>query len=266
MSVIVKYKNVLRELIRLRFQKLMLFRIGVIGPFFVDGSMFGIQLLVFSAIYANVDAIGSWGRGEMILYIGSFSMLNAISMMVCFFGLVSIPGKIRSGDLDLYLTKPVSPLFRLSLENMSPGSGLLVVMSALIIAYGVRVSDVGLCPGRVLAYLFWMMLMQILYYLLEVLIRTMTFYVLGNSRIEQIEEASIEMCMQLPGIALYGVYKIIFYYLLPYGMMATLPVQSMIGELTWQMALQGIFVVAGFGLLTGILWKRGLKRYNSASS
>ena len=97
------------ELIKLRFQHLMMFRLGFWGPFFVDGSLFVIQLIVFQAIYANVDTIGPWGKGEMVIFIGTFSLVNAVNMVVYFFGVNGISGKIRNGDIDLYLTKPVSP-------------------------------------------------------------------------------------------------------------------------------------------------------------
>ena len=40
--------RVLRELFRIRFQHLMLFRLGFFGPFFVDGSLFAVQLMVFT--------------------------------------------------------------------------------------------------------------------------------------------------------------------------------------------------------------------------
>ena len=83
---------------------------------------------------------------------------------------------------------------------------------------------------------------------------------------EQLEEAGIDLCMKLPGIALYGVYKVIFYLLLPYGIMATLPVQRMIGEMSLRGALYGIGVVALFTVITYEVWKQGLKHYNSASS
>ena len=58
--------RVLRELMRIRFQGLMMFRLGFFGPFFVDGSLFVIQLMVFRIVYSNVERIGSWGQGEMI--------------------------------------------------------------------------------------------------------------------------------------------------------------------------------------------------------
>jgi len=260
------YGRVLKVLIKLRFQNLMMFRLGFWGPFFVDGSLFGIQLMVFSAVYENVERIGTWGRGEMILYIGSFSLLNAVSMLICFFGINSIPDKIRSGEMDLYLTKPISPLFRFTFEKMNPCSIMLIILSFCMIGYGIRVSDIAMYPGNVGAYVFWMILMQILYYEMEVLIRSTTFFAMSNGRITQLEGTFLEMCMQLPGVTFYGIYKVIFCFVLPYGIMATFPVQSMIGKMTWQMALQGILVVGVFTVLTGVLWKKGIRHYNSASS
>lgn len=261
-----KNMRVLGVLIQLRFHGLMVFRLDFFGPFFVDGSLFVIQLLAFGAVYANVDAIGSWGRGEMILYIGTFSLINALNMVIYFFGVNGIPGKIKSGELDLYLTKPVSPLFRLTFEQISPGSIPLLVMSICIIAYGAGELSVPIEPGALAAYSFWIVIMTVLYYEMEVLMRSVSLYIVSTARMDQLEDAAISLCMKLPGIAFYGVYKVIFYLVLPYGIMATLPVQQMIGEMNWKLAAYGIFVVALFSMLTALVWSRGLKHYNSASS
>ncbi|MDE7204824.1 MAG: ABC transporter permease [Lachnospiraceae bacterium] len=266
MSKIRKNWRVLRELFYLRFHGLAVFRLDFFAPFFVDGSLFLIQLLAFGVVYSNVDTIGSWERGEMILYIGTFSLLNAVNMTVYFFGINAIPSKIRSGELDLYLTKPVSPLFRLTFENISPGSVPLILMSMCIIAFGVSGLDAELTFAKLTAYLFWIVLMEILYYEMEVIIRSVSLYIVSMARMEQIEEAGIDLCMKLPGIAFYGVYKVIFYLILPYGIMATLPVQSMIGEMDLWMGVYGISVLVLFSAITGAVWKHGLRHYNSASS
>lgn len=258
--------RILKELIYLRFHGLMVFRLDFFGPFFVDGSLFLVQLLAFAAVYSNVETIGSWGMGEMIIYVGTFSLLNAVNMTLYFFGVSAIPYKVRSGELDLYLSKPVSPLFRLTFEKISPGSIPLIIMGVCIILYGVGVSDAELSGGRIAAYIFWLFIMEILYYEMEVIIRSVSLYVVSMARMEQLEEAGLELCMKLPGIAFYGIYKVIFYLLLPYGIMATLPVQSLIGEMGWQSALYGAAVVAGFTAITCVMWKNGLRRYNSASS
>ncbi len=265
-SAIRKNMRVLRELFYLRFHGIAVFRLDFFAPFFVDGSLFLIQLLAFGVVYSNVETIGSWGKGEMILYIGTFSLLNAVNMTIYFFGTNAIPQKIRSGELDLYLSKPVSPLFRLTFENISPGSIPLILMSICIIAFGVSKLERGLTLAGLASYLFWIVLMEILYYEMEILIRSVSLYVVSMARVEQLEEAGIDLCMKLPGIALRGVYKVIFYLILPYGIMATLPVQSMVGEMTLQRAVYGIGVVVLFTVITCAMWTRGLKHYNSASS
>ena len=261
-----KNMHVLRELFYLRVHGLMVFRFDFFAPFFVDGSLFMIQLMAFHAIYSNVDAIGSWGKGEMILYIGTFSLINALCMTIYFFGVNSIPYKVRSGELDLYLSKPISPLFLLTFENISPGSIPLIIMSICIIAYGAHMLNRKLTVVMIAGYVFWLIIMTILYYEMEVIIRSVSLYIVSMARMEQIEEASIDLCMKLPGIAFYGVYKLIFYLILPYGIMATLPVQSMIGEMNLQTAVYGICIAALFSAITAVLWKQGLKHYNSASS
>lgn len=261
-----KHYRVFKELVKLRFHRLTVFRLDFFAPFFVDGSLFLAQLLVFGAVYANVDSIGTWGRAEMILYIGTFSLLNAVSMTVCFFGLTGIPGKIVNGEMDMYLSQPISPLFRLTFEKINPGSIPLILMSLCLIGWGVRTGETAVGWSQVGAYVFWVCVMEILYYDMEVLMRAVSFYMVSNARLVQLESACLDLCMKLPGIAFYGVYKFVFYYLLPYGIMATLPVQSLIGELMGREALGGIGVVTVFTGFTCFVWTKGIKRYNSASS
>lgn len=258
--------RILKELLRIRFEGLMMFRLGFFGPFFVDGSLFVIQLMVFGAVYSNVERIGSWGQGEMILFIGTFSLINAAGMVIYFFGINQLPEKIKKGELDLYLTKPVSPLFRLTFEKINPGSIPLVLMSLCIIGYGVHKSGITPDMGKVFAYLGWVIMMTVLHYDMMVLIRCVCFYLVTNARLEQLEDAALDLCIKLPGIAFYGIWRIIFCVFLPYGLMATLPVQRMTGELGRRTALQGIAVTVAFTALTAFVWKNGMRHYNSAGS
>ena len=125
---------------------------------------------------------------------------------------------------------------------------------------------ITLDAGKILAYLGWVVMMTLLHYDMMVLIRCVCFFLVTNARMEQLEDAALEMCMKLPGIAFYGIWRVIFCFLLPYGIMATLPVQSMSGEMGIRPALQGAAVTAVFTILTVLVWKGGVRHYNSASS
>ncbi|WKK92725.1 ABC-2 family transporter protein [Clostridioides difficile] len=39
---------------------------------------------MFNSIYSHVDSIGGWQQGEMLIFIGTFSLINAINMTIFF--------------------------------------------------------------------------------------------------------------------------------------------------------------------------------------
>ena len=104
----------------------------------------------------------------------------------------------------------------LTFEYVNPGSLLLIPLSIGIIVYGAGTREGEITGGSVLRYLFWLVIMAFLYYIMEVLIRCVSFFLISTARMEQIEEAGLMLCFKLPGIAMYGIYKVIFYFILPY--------------------------------------------------
>jgi ABC-2 type transport system permease protein len=253
-------------LVKLKLSRMMVFRFGFFGAFLSDGLLFFIQLLTFSAIYAHVDSIGGWGRGQMLIFIGTFSFINALNMMIYFFGVVDIPGKIRRGDLDQYLTKPVNTLLRLTFESVNPGSFLLIIMSVLIVSHGASVSGIKPSPPLIVGYAALVLLMTVLWYDMEVILRTIPFLVISANAVTQIEEHAINLNFQIPGVLYKGAFRILFYFVLPYGIMSTVPTQFLSSTLTMPGLVQALCVTAAFTAFTLWFWRFGLKHYKSAGS
>lgn len=253
-------------LIRMKLSKLMVFRLSFFGAFFVDGTLFLMQILFYQAIYAKVDSIGGWSGGEMIIFIGTFSLINALNMIIFFFGTNDIPNKIKNGDLDHYLTKPVNPLLRLSFESVDPGSVPLAIASIFLILYGVKQAGIRITIQSFLAYLALVLIMTLLWYDLQLLTRTIPFFTIQAGNLARMSDTMLELCMKIPGTLFKGVYKIIFYFFLPYGIMATYPTKLIAGQLSFPELSYGILIVALFTSFTLWFWGYGLKHYKSASS
>ena len=253
-------------LIKFKFSRMMAFRFSFWGVFFADGSLFLIQLLTFETIYSQVDSIGGWDRGQMIIFVGTFSIINALNMLIYFFGVVDIPGKIRRGDLDQYLTKPINPLLRLTFENVNVGSIPLVIMSILIVCYGVSVSGIQVSFALGLGYAAFVLLMTLLWYDMELIIRTIPFLVISANGIMRIEELMLELNFKVPGVLYKGVFKLIFYFILPYGIMSTIPTQFISHNIDGIGVCISILTVIIFTAFALWFWKFGLKHYKSASS
>lgn len=253
-------------LFKMKLSRMMVYRLSFFGASFVDGSQFILWLLMFNAIYSQVDSIGGWSRGQMIIFLGTFSLLNAINMTIYFFGVIGIPSKIKNGDLDHYLTKPINPLLRITFENINPGSAPLILLSIGIIAYGVSFVGTSLSTGTLWLYILFIILMAILYYDMEVIIRTIPFFVVSATSIEKVESAALDLCMRVPGILFNGIFKVLFYFILPYGIMATIPTQILTNSASAPMIVLSAMIVIVFTVFTMSFWKFGLKHYKSASS
>jgi ABC-2 type transport system permease protein len=187
-------------------------------------------------------------------------------MVIYFFGVLTIPDKVRTGDLDLYLTKPVNPLLRITFEQANPGSIPLILMSICIILFGVKAGGFHITAFQLIGYVFFVLLMTILWYDMEVLIRILSFFVISTTNITKIEEIGLDLCMKIPGVVMKGIYKVLFYVILPYGIISTIPTQTLTGTITPKGTVFGVFIVCMFTVFTLSLWKLGLKHYNSASS
>ena len=253
-------------LLKLKLSRMMVFRLSFFGAFFADGMLFVMQVLTFSLIYGQIDSIGDWGRGQMLIFIGTFSMINGLNMMIYFFGVLTIPGLIREGGLDHYITKPVNPLLRLTFENMNPGSAPLMILSVMIIAYGLNVGGYAVSFPMLAGYAALVLLMTLLWYDMEVILRTIPFFVISASAIERLEGEMIGLNFKIPGVLYKGAFKILFYFIFPYGIMATVPTQFITDTLTVGGLFSATATVLCFTAFTLWFWKLGLKNYKSASS
>jgi len=253
-------------LIKYKLSRTMAFRASFWGTLFVDGLLFFVQLLIFHTIYAQVGSIGGWSYGQMVIFVGTFTMIDALNMAIYFFGVVGIPGKIKTGDLDTYLTKPVNPLMRLTFESVSPDFLSQVLVGVLIVCYGVAVSGAQVSMGVGLGYAALVLLMTLLWYDLEVILRTIPFFVISAHGIMELEGELIMTNFRIPGVLYRGFLKILFYFILPYGIMSTVPTQFITGSISPQGVGLAVLIVVAFTVFTLWFWKFGLRHYKSASS
>ncbi|MDR1600176.1 MAG: ABC transporter permease [Oscillospiraceae bacterium] len=256
--------KMIHMLVKMKLTRMMAFRLSFFGGFFADGAFFVTQVLAFQAIYGHADEIGGWGRGQTLIFVGTFSMLNGINMLVYFFGVIRIPRLIREGGLDVYITKPGSALLRLTFESVDPGCAPLLPLSAGIIAYGARVAGIHVTPGLAAGYVALTLLMALLYYDMEVILRTLPFFFIGASAVERIEGEALTLNFRIPGVFYKGAFKVIFMFILPYGVMATTPARMLTRTLEPSGLIHALAVVVVFTWFALWFWRFGLRHYKSA--
>jgi ABC-2 type transport system permease protein len=265
-SILRRYLGIFIRLFKFRLSNQMIYRASFWTVFIVDVSMFLIQLAVFSTLFLNVDTINGWNKYQMIFFVGTFNIIDSINMSLFFFGITSIPYKIREGKLDIYLTRPVNTLFWLSLENIDVSSTIVIIPGVIMVSYATAKLGITLTFGKVAGYLLLLILMLLLFYSLMLIIRTLSFWFIKTDALNDLEGEMIGFSFRVPGIVFTGVSKLVLYVLLPYALLATLPTQYFTTSFSlghWALALG---VTSAFVLISQWLWRLGLKNYTSASS
>lgn len=258
--------HLIGAMLKIRLGSRMMYRASFLTAFFVDITVFATQLAVFTTLFLSVDSVNGWSREQMVFFVGTFTIIDGLEMCLFFFGVLSIPDKIRDGKLDLYLAKPANPLLLISFESIDPGAGFIALPGIAMVAWATIRMHVPVTPGRLLGYLFLLALMLVLLYDLLVLLRTVSFWVVQVGALGELENELVNFTFRIPGIVFKGAAKLVFYILLPYSLIATIPTQFFTGLLTGGEWLTTLAVTVVFTVLTQWVWKRGLKRYGSTGS
>lgn len=153
-----------------------------------------------------------------------------------------------------------------SFESIHIGSILISILGIMMVSYGDLNLEVEITAVKVIGYIFLLVVMIILMYNLMVILRCSSFWFMKVDNIYKLENELVNFSFKVPGIMYKGIGKIIFYFILPYGLIATIPTEFLAGTMTISAWIISIGVCSVFTLLTRFLWKRGLARYSSASS
>ena len=117
----------------------MQYRFNFVMGILVDGVFFFNKLIYALIIYKTGTCIGGLLPDEVLLYVGTFSIIQGLYTTFFLVNLnQTLPESIRTGDLDLYMVKPVSLQFLVSckyieLSTMIPDllGGIMIVGIAI---------------------------------------------------------------------------------------------------------------------------------------
>lgn len=264
--MIKKHSRIFIYLLKLKLSKEMVYSVNFLTTLFVDGTFFIIQMLAFSTIFLNTNAVNGWGKYHMIIFIGTFTIIDGLEMTTYFFGVLGISEKIRNGGLDIYITKPVNTLFLVSFENINLGSITIMIPGIIMVIYGTAKLGIEISIGKIFGYIFLVIVMYMILYNLMVILRCCAFWFTSIDNINKLENELVNFSFRVPGVMYKGVAKIIFYFIIPYGLIATIPTEFFTGMMSIKGWIIAVGVCIELTILRRFIWKRGLKRYSSASS
>jgi ABC-2 type transport system permease protein len=253
------YPALLQQQLKIMLEYRMDFVIGAGSSILVNAAYLG----TLSLVMARVPTLNGWSLPELLLIYGL--MLMARALMDTFAGnFWSIGSYVRRGRFDLYLVRPINPLFHFLTSSFdTTGVGTLLIGGAVV-----------LTAGRAL-HLFT--LVNVLYLALTVLCGSLIFFsinLITASTAFWVVDAMpfVAVAFEANNFAHYPLtifpkaIGVLVTWIVPYGFAAYYPAAYLLGRpvgwLPWLAPVMAVILLIGGYRV----WLLGLRHYESTGS
>lgn len=260
-----RYLRLYLHFVQFSFSRAMEFRIDFTFRILMDLIYYVVNILLFKILFQHTDIIGGWSEGQMMVFIASYLLVDAINMTVVATNMWWFPSHINKGDLDYYLIRPVSPLFFLSLREFSANSFMNLIMAGSLFIYALVNYPGVVAPDKVIGLLLLLFNGTLIYYCIQMLMVLPVFWTHSSRGFIDLFY-SLGIAMERPDRIFKGWLRVLFTVFLPFALIASYPAKFFIEGLE-RIDFFQLFAVSGvlWILMLGI-WKKGLRSYSSASS
>jgi ABC-2 type transport system permease protein len=262
--MIAHYWDVFKTIFKNNFVKEFIYRMNAIAMTLSDLIWVVIELAFFEVIYSNISNINGWSREDCFFFIGIFVASDSLFTMFFQRSFWEFPMLVNRGDLDVLLTKPVSAVFLATVKSINFTQSLNLLLGIWIIHhYGPKAGFEGGIAW--LAVIFWMLIGLATQFLMRFVSVVWAFWLERGITVSSLYYQLYALANKPAGLYPSAV-RYLIKTALPFAFMGTLPVLSVTGKLPLSDYFLVAAVLSAYAWIARILWKRGLKRYQSASS
>jgi ABC-2 type transport system permease protein len=265
-----RYLRLMLAFARLGLATELAFRANFLIKLLVEVLWLGILLVFYLTIFASPDQkIAGWTRDEYLFFVGCHYALGGVIETFFLSNCSEFADLVRSGDLDLYLLKPIDEQFLITtrtidwstLPNVALGAGVMAValhnlhwpfdplrLAAFVALFG--------C-GVALAYSFLLLLSS-----------TAVWFVRNQSLLEL--WWLFTTLMRYPREVFLGGWAtplgFFFTFVVPVMVVVSVPAETMVKVFNWRFIALTVGAAVVLLALSRRFFRRALRSYRSASS
>lgn len=224
----------------------------------------GVEVTLFSVIYANVPVLAGWTRPQVYFFLGIFFASDALFTTFFQRNFWNFSDLVNKGELDILLTKPVHPLF-LALTRWINLTALFNIILGLVIA--VRYAAPAGFPGGIkwILVAFWLLVGMATQLVLRFAFSIWIFWTERSWALARLYYQFFQFATK-PDTLYPRMIRYIILTALPFAFISSVPARALLHGLPLHEYVLVFAVLTGFFIFDSVFWKLGLKRYQSASS
>ncbi|MBU0974523.1 ABC transporter permease [Patescibacteria group bacterium] len=225
---------------------------------------FSFSLIFLYLIKTTVTSFAGYTSDQMIVFFLTYQFIDLTSQ-IFYRGVYVFSGKVRSGEFDFLLSKPINPLFRALTGKPDINDAIFMIPSLAVSFYIFSKLDVVVSWQSLLWYL--VLLINGL-----LIVTTINILVLVIGILTTETEGIIWIYRDLSSMGRFPVeiymqpLKFILYFIIPIGMMITIPTEVLLG-INPSFSIVATMLVGVSSFVVSLkLWEWALKKYSGVGS
>jgi ABC-2 type transport system permease protein len=242
------------------------FRLNIVTKVVTDLLWYIAQASVFEVLFRHAPQISGWDLPSARVFMAVLFLTDAFWMVLFAENFDRLSWKVRRGELDLLLVKPISSQFMVTMQkqNTSYVFNILLTFSYLIWTL-TQISQPMVWGKLGLLLTVGIPVSVIITYSFRLMFATLAVVFTNAESVNYVWYQLYRLGMR-PDPFYPRWLRYLVLTLLPVGFIASVPARILLYDIDWWILLGGP-VVAGISYFVGTrLWQRSLQHYSSASS
>lgn len=218
------------------------------------------SLAALGMVFSRTASLGGWSAGEATVLLGTFQVVTGLRSTFVEPNLAWFGGQVKNGQFDAVLLQPAPAVFLASFGAFAPLALIQVGVGLCIVIGGIVQAGLTITAGGVLGWLVVVAAATVVMWATRLMLASVVFWAFGLD-LDVLYDA-VWQFGRYPASIYSPVLRIAFTYALPVAMIATVPVEALLGG----GVVAAVAVAGGAGGIAWLIWRRGLRRYTSATS
>lgn len=222
--------------------------------------------LVFGlALFSNSTEIAGFSRGELLVCYAFMNAIDIVSQMIFLRGLNSLQILVQKGGFDKLLVQPISALFWVSVCQFDWLDLITIPGAIYYLWYAVHILEYTPGASQILLASVIFIVSCVIAYGIMLIITALTFYSEETENLWWTYRDLVYAARNPPAIFPRGV-QFVLTFIIPIFAAVSFPAYALIGRLSIDLIIWEFAAAVALLAIGGVLWRRGIRKYSSASS
>lgn len=224
-----------------------------------------IGIIPLKVAMQHASLVSGWTLGQALIVLGVFTMLKGVIDAAIHPSLLSLVEDVRTGRFDFILLKPVDAQWLTSMKRVQVFKLVDVLYGAGLVVYAVQQERLSVSAANFLLGALTFGCSVLCAYAIWTMAASLAFWFVRVENLTYVLQSFIDFG-RWPVDVFQGFWRWLFVWVVPLGIMTTMPARALAGSLEPAAAIRSALVAALLLLISRTVWRRALAAYTSAST